>query len=88
MKFALIHNERICQFVATQKECFPVAAELSWVSVADDVTDRDTLVAGKVVKFIEPAPRVTLAATKTDRVAAMLSQHGLTLADLKAELAK
>lgn len=54
MKYALTHGTRICQFVPTSEECFPVASALKWVQVADDVTDADTFVNNAVVKAPPP----------------------------------
>ena len=49
MKNALIQGTRICEFVETQADQFPVAAELIWVEVADNTTTEDTYVGGVVV---------------------------------------
>ena len=51
---ALIQGTRICEVVADDKT-FPVHSDLKWVTVADDtVSDKDTWVDDKVVKFSEP----------------------------------
>ena len=55
MKYALISETRICQFVESEKDKFEVNDSLSWVEVADDtVANKDTYVDGKVVKFVVP----------------------------------
>lgn len=56
MPYALIQGDRIAQIVAAQKDCFPVAPSLQWVSVANDTTDQDTYVNGAVVKYQESQP--------------------------------
>lgn len=86
MKYALIHGERICEIRGDATSRFPVAPELKWVEVSDDVTTRDQFVGGKVVKFVPPADAP--AKPKSERLAAMLAANGLTLADLRTELGK
>ena len=50
MKKALVQGTRICEFGTP----FPVHSDLKWVDVADDTTERDTYVDGKVVKYVAP----------------------------------
>jgi hypothetical protein len=60
MKYALIHDRRICQIVVGPDQRFPVAGELRWVEVADDTTTADSFVEGSVVKWVprpEPVPQ-------------------------------
>lgn len=61
MKKALVDQSgRIAQIVAPGDE-FDVHGSLSWVDVADTVTDRDRFEAGAVVKEAPPAPAMTAA---------------------------
>ena len=53
MKNALIQGTRICEFVETQADQFPVAAELIWVEVADNTTTEDTYVDGLLLSMIQ-----------------------------------
>tara|TARA_Y100000296_G_C5009932_1_gene174561 strand:- start:183 stop:485 length:303 start_codon:yes stop_codon:yes gene_type:complete len=50
---ALIQGTRICDLVDDDKT-FEVHSDLKWVNVADDTTQQDTYVEGKVVKFVAP----------------------------------
>ena len=52
---ALIQGTRICDLVDDDKT-FEVHADLKWVDVADNTTQQDTYVDGKVVKFVAPTP--------------------------------
>ena len=54
MKKALVQGTRICEFGTP----FPVHKDLIWVDVADDTTEQDTYVDGKVVKYVAPVPTV------------------------------
>lgn len=60
MKHALIDGGRICQFVASEGERFPVYPTLRWVEVPDDTTEQDAYIDGAVVKaevaVVQPAP--------------------------------
>ena len=60
MKNALIQGTRICEFVETQADQFPVAAELIWVEVADNTTTEDIYVDGVVVKYDPNPPSATI----------------------------
>lgn len=64
MKFALVHDAAIVQFVGSAAECFPVADPLTWQDVPDDTTTRDTYVNGAVLKA--PVPGVDLKAYIAD----------------------
>jgi hypothetical protein len=77
MKYALVEGERICEFAATQAECFPVHASLKWVAVADDTTTQDTYVNGAVVKYV-PAIVLDLIAP-ADFIARFTNQEYLAL---------
>lgn len=54
MKFALIHDDRICQIADAAKDCFPVAPDLKWIEVPDDTTAADKFVDDAVVKYVVP----------------------------------
>lgn len=54
MKYALIEGQRICEFVATAAERFPVAIELQWVEVADATSTMDSFVDGAVAAYVPP----------------------------------
>jgi hypothetical protein len=85
MKYALVENGRIAQIEAKP---FPVAKPLIWVEVPNDTTTMDRYEKDAVVKDVAPSLVAEQPKTKAQRVQAMLSAYGLTLADLKAELAK
>jgi len=51
MKKALIQGKRICE---VRNDEFPVHPDLVWVDVADDTTELDTYVNGKVVSYVAP----------------------------------
>ena len=54
MKYALISETRICQFVESEEEKFKVHESLLWEEVADDTTTKDRYVDGAVVKHRVP----------------------------------
>jgi len=78
MKSALIEGERICEFVATAADQFPVAPPLHWVEVPDDTTTQDTYVNGAVVKYVPPEKPKIFVDT-TDFIARFTNQEYLLL---------
>jgi len=56
MKRALVQGTRICEFVATVADQFPVHESMVWVNVPNNTTTQDTYENGMVVKYVDPVP--------------------------------
>jgi len=54
MKRALVQGTRICEFVATVADQFPVHESMVWVNVPNNTTTQDTYENGAVVKYQYP----------------------------------
>lgn len=94
MKRALVQGTRICEFVATVADQFPVHESMVWVSVPNNTTTQDTYENGAVVKYVAPTPTlldqiILLEAEITPRRLreAILGADNGWLADKEAEIA-